>query len=429
MKRIKQFLLLLIFTNSVVGKSSLKHEWTKTHDGGGVDKPLLLWEEDLGIIREVMISDFYDEKKLLFRSFSQSGRILSTQKSKSLLGDQIYLSAQDKKNRLSIITKTSNCDECSLSLVSFNRYGLEKWQSFISEAPKGLIIGDGKLYTIYEKEETFEVKAISRDSGRLKWETRVGGAKNLISYDVNESGDLYLGGSSLEINKGILIAKIKHRSGTLSWTSRYTEKNMDHQDILKALKVNKDSEIHIIGEAMPGTMAGHLYIAQFDDSGNFKWQTRLASTGGPATNGRFSSLFLDEDDRPTVITNITDFYNANPNAVTKRVHLGVFNSNGSSYIHNFPNDEDFNNPDINEEAILTKLDSHGNFFILAKEKGFYTLTKTSKSTGKPIFHEILGSTNEFKVRNFIMTKEDQIIFSLTKENDTTDSVLSAYSQN
>ncbi len=71
----------------------------------------------------------------------------------------------------------------------------------------------------------------------------------------------------------------------------------------------------------------------------------------------------------------------------------------------------------------------GDFFLLSENANFIGITKIDGKTGKKLWFEPLGSKTEFRVKDFFIQQNQNLVFTVQRKNGTQeDSLIISYSR-
>ncbi len=420
-------MVLVFFCLSSHIAASLQREWSHLSHESGKNHPIFLWKNFCDGVREVIkIQNNDDTKNFIFRHYSSLGvQLWKKVSNENFLGD-VLLRAKDSYQNIFLITGSQNCLDCENTLRAYSSFGIKIFETTFSGMPIGIKINGDQVFIAGENSTSFWGHSYNKQTGDLLWSQQIEGGKEAKAFDVGSDNVIYLAGKSKDPGESIFLVRMG--SDSLRGDKIF-KKTRQSAEKIEELRVKQNLDIFILTQDFPGTMNSSLKISLLNQALEKQWERKIARTGGPS-QALWTEFFLAKGQHPTVAGSIRDFYNVNPKKETKRAFIAQVDGDSSELLYkSTPNDESYTHQEIYETFKQIKTNIFGDFFLLSENANFIGITKVDGKTGKKLWFEPLGSKTEFRVKDFFIQQNQNLVFTIQRKNGTQEeSLIISYSR-
>jgi len=435
-KKIKEPLMILRFLMSLSFlllsfqiSAFFEREWSHLSREADKNRPIFLWKNFCDGVGEIIeTQNNGNNKNLIFRHYSSSGvKLWKKVSNENFLGN-VLLTAKDSEQNIFLITGVKDCLDCENTLRAYTNYGIKIFETTFKGMPLGLKINGDQVFVGGENATSFWGHSYNKNSGALLWSRQAEGGKEAKAFDVGSDDIIYIAGKSKDPQKNIFLVRIGANT-LLGDNILQVSTSRQSSEKIEALKVKKNLDFFLLTQDFPGTMNSSLKISLLNQDLEKQWERKIASTSGPS-QALWSEFFLAKGKHPTVVGSIRDFYNVNSKKETKRAFIAQVNGDSSELLYkSTPNDETYTNRDIYETLKQIKTNMFGDFFFLSENENFIGITKVDGKTGKKIWYEPLGGQAEFRIKDFFVQKNKNLVFTIQRKNGIQeDSLIISYSR-
>jgi hypothetical protein len=428
MKKFTLNMMLLAFavTLNLSTKAQVTFNWSHTYDGGNTDRALVVNPEDPNFIHVAGTTEKAAGLKIYTEKYKANGTPLWSRTGNTLLtGDVLFMKRDASLNTFVVCV---NASITGYTIIKYNVNAKELWRKNFLERPVGLEIDAlGKVYTAGQAPGGFYARSYRNSDGFVLWARSETDGIYAAAFDIDNSGNVYVGGNNRINDSEIRIVKFGISSTTPIWATNFQDADGFYDDV-SVLAVDNAANVFIGGGVNAGTLIGELAVAKFNSSGVFQWETNVIHSGG-FNSSSFVSLLIDPSQNPIVVGQTNDFYNVSPDNETSRIFAVKLNrSTGVEIYNETPNDPSYSNPTIDESPECASVDQYGHVYVGGTSNAggditerHWSVTKINAADGSSTWTQSgSSSTGENRTNNIYINASGKVYLANTELGSTPD---------